>query len=140
LECINQFQVDFEGHIVVVVVLSTRMYVFQGARILVVASVYQAHVLPLVQLGVTAWTLYFYGFFETEPFVVSREYACVASCRLVSYLRSLHHELQRDVVDSLFVHNAFVFKIMMQTYGYAGGEKKKESWGSFLSFLHVGYQ
>ena len=90
----------------------------QGARILVVATVYQAHVLAFVQFGVSARSFLLGGLFESEFVLILREYAGKAH-GLVGHLGLLHHELQGDVVDGLLVHIAIVFKITMQMYGDA---------------------
>ena len=147
LECINQFQVDLESHIVVVVVLVLGADVLQGAGILAVAAVHQADVIAFVELGVATGALLFDGFFETESFAVSREHTGVAHRWVDDYLWLLHHELQRDVVDGLLVHKFrwhpwYRFHL---TIGWLSkdddaklllcGERKKERKFRELSFL-----
>ena len=109
LEGINQFQVDFEGHIVVVVVLALWANALQGAGILAVAPMDEADVLAVVELGVATGALDLDGFFKSESVAIFREYAGVAHRWVDDYLRLLHHELQRDVVDGLLVHTAISF-------------------------------
>jgi hypothetical protein len=133
LECVNEFKVDAEGHVMVVEVLARGGDVLQGAGILAIASVHEADVLSFVEFGIATGALDFDSFFETESFTVLREHTGMANRLVDNYLRSLHHELQRDVVDGLLVHMAIVFKITMQMYGDGKGEKKKESSWNFLS-------
>ena len=103
LECVDEFQIDTEGHRVVVEVLVVRADTLQGTCILTVASMDEAHVIAFVKLGIAAWAFLLDSFFETESVAVFREYAGVAH-RLVEHFGLLHHELQVDVVDSLSVH------------------------------------
>ena len=91
LECVNEFEVDAEGHVVVVEVLVRGGDVLQGAGILSVASVDEAHVIAFVKLGIAAWAFLLDSFFETESVAVFREYAGVAH-RLVEHFGLLHHE------------------------------------------------
>ncbi len=105
MECVNQFEVDAEGHGMMVEVLVVRADVLQCTRILVVAPVHEAHVLAFVELGIATGTLLLDGFFETESILIHREYSCMAY-RLVGYCcLLLHYELQGDVVDGLLEHN-----------------------------------
>ena len=147
LEGINQFQVDFEGHIVVVVVRALWANALQGAGILAVAPMDEADVLAVVELGVATGALDFDGFFKSESVAIFREYAGVAHRWVDDYLRLLHHELQRDVVDGLLVHKFrwhpwYRFHL---TIGWLSkdddaklllcGERKKERKFRELSFL-----
>ena len=149
LECVDEFEVDAEGHRVVVEVLILVADILQGARILAVASVDKAYVLPFVELGIATWTLLFHGFFKSESILIHREHTCVAH-RLVEHFGLLHHELQLDVADGLSIHKKFASsfsdstslsggyqRMTMRNYGDVRGEKKKESFGSFLSFWVV---
>ena len=103
LECVDEFQIDAEGHGVVVEVLVVIADVLQGARILAVTSVDEAHVIAFVQLGIATRAFLLHGFFESESVAVLREHTGVAH-RLVEHFLLLHHELQLDVVDDLLVH------------------------------------
>ena len=69
----------------------------------------EADVLSRIEFGVASWAFDFGGLLESVFVLVFREYSGEAH-RLVGYLGLLHHELQRDVVDGLLVHNAVVFK------------------------------
>lgn len=103
MECVNEFQIDAEGHVVVVEVLVVRTDALQGTCILAVASVHKAHVIAFVELGVASGALLLHSFFESESVAVFREYTGVAH-RLVEHFGLLHHELQLDVADGLSVH------------------------------------
>ena len=105
LECVNQFQVDTEGHIVVVESFFLRSDVLEGAGILVVMAVHEAHVLALVEFGISSRSAALHAFFETVSVLIHRKDAGVAH-RAVLYFGLLHHELQGNVVDRLFVHNS----------------------------------
>ena len=103
LECVNQFQVDAGGRVVVVESFSLGGDALQGTRILVVATVYQAHVLAFVQLGVSAWSFLLDGLFESEFVLILREYAGKAH-GLVGHLGLLHHELQGGIFNIYLIH------------------------------------
>ena len=139
LKCVDEFEVDAECHIVMV---EARVFVLgadvlQGTRIPVVAAVDEAHVLAFVKLGIATGAFLLHGLFESVLVLILRQYACEAH-RLVDYFGLLHHELQGDVVDGLLVHTDISFiGFTMQTYADVRGEKKKESFGNFLSFSRL---
>ena len=104
LECVNEFQIDAEGHGVVVEVLVVIAEVLQGARILAVTSVDEAHVIAFVELGIATRAFLLHGLFKFVFVPILRQYTSKAHRLVHHFGLLLHHELQVDVVDSLLVH------------------------------------
>ena len=135
LKCVDEFEIDAECHIVMVEagVFVLGADVLQGTRIPVVAAVDEAHVLAFVKLGIATGAFLLHGLFESVLILILRQYACEAH-RLVDYFGLLHHELQGDVVDGLFVHMLLFLGLRCKCTVMRVEKKRKKVSGTFFLF------